>query len=1505
MPDIEIVNKQAIIPIYKSLRIRRFKNPGGYKDGLKLVNPMDVGIIFPFARSHEEMAKCVQTILGFQYMMKVKAYWIPRRFRIKEMIFTRKWIRYDNRNPIMMDTLFDNFKMLKSVFLRNLKKNYIFDYSTILNTLFPPFHEKEKWLINRYYQNAENLVIEWLSYILINPNISGNVIIPNTMAFGGGVLNTHNKILMGIKLSTKNASLAKYIDPSMMIPKILKRDVADYIPILMIRALAAGKMGYTEDPKLLELYKIIKDLSIVFYNERGIGFIYNTADDVLISKMDGLQAFSMLRGLTKIMISQNDPAAEELTDVDEDESEGSANSTMNNVAGIVDNKTPTNVDGVTDNNDLPINGVVGDISKIEDPELDEALSMLSNSKRVDKLSKDMFSVLLKASKKMDDDDDLDSVIEKDDEPSTEEGEEDTSDDEIELEESEEEEVEEEMISGETPLNPEDEVDDVKELIKGLARENKPTLTAAQVRRRALIKEKYKSIDIDGRTIEQIVTDTKATTIVNTIPRVTVKDESIKGSTLVDFEKSYLDNTMEYDIINTIKCFSGTDKSIGMHIVEATKLDTSDQLTHKHTYTFKLIDDKDKRHTIKVDIPKVDQDGFLMIGGNRKILKKQLTLLPVVKCKPDTVMISSNYNKCFIYRQGSVITRNVSILTKLLNKNLVDNPRFKIFFGDNSKENTSVITNIEYDILASKYHRFIIGNATGANSEYIFNQKEIREIIKEKIPTYVFKANKLPIGIDWKLRSVIDIDISNQADSVCNKIFDDIKKYDIIKDFENVISTIGIAKRRMYTRIEVQSRDYALVAFLGALYGLATIINTEKIKVQFTEKRLNGDNRVSIKFKDGYLYYDDMNTSASLLLNGLAYMNCEDYNYDDFNTERPYIDYFYELTKSRNVFKGHIAFKELFIDKITEEVLKDLGLPTDFLELFLYANTLLADNTYKSETSMENYRIRGFENISVILYKSIAAQYRLYKQSSTGTGRLSIQQDQVMVGLHKSFILENYDATNPTNELKSKSIVTFKGPGGINNDRVFTHEKRSMDLSAIGTIAISSTDSGSVGIIKQLTTNPNLTSTRGYVDICKSKNDAKNLDIGDIASPEEADVPFLNYHDDPKRIGVASSQTKHIVKVKGAKSLVISSGMDKCSAYMVGNTNVPKAKFDGVVKTIDNTHNIMIVEYANGTSESIPIGESVQRNSSFYFPNFILPNVNIGQKFKKGDILGYESEFYKKDIFGNIRSSQGVLSKLVLHESSVTDDDSSMITERLSDKMTTSVVKRKQITLSKDTNVLSFSKIGDYKLKGDSVLTFEDSGDEQTNELMATFGDVSEEVMAMARQTPKANATGHIIDMKVYFTVPLEELSDSLYKLVMDWFKAIKKKAKYEKENGVNNINTDILLRVTSPMKAGADLRINGAIIPNDGGVLIEYYIKHEQGMSVGDKLTFNANIKSVVAKVAAHGEEPITEDGIILDGIMGSMSLLARMCYSPFMSGCLGHVFVESSKQIAKEFLES
>lgn len=1465
----KIVKTQAIQPIYKSIRLRKLKSGEKYTDGLRVVDNMDVGVVFPFERTKEGIAAGVQSILGNSYQRKVFQYWIPKLFKMKELMFERKIVKSINK-PFNPTTILKDFKSKKTTYYHKIARNTIYDFSSILSNLVPNFNEVKEWNTSLAFKNIDNFIVEWLKFVLINPINKETVsFLTNIFLYGEGVKKDFKYSLIGIKIKIDQTSVLRYLNPAVNIPRNIKTNLDDYIPLMILRSLVAGKIGdHISDPTCSKIYALLKDTSIVFYNDRGYSFLYNTFEDDNVSKMSGNQLLMRIKTLFGNIISTNNSDIELEEEIDEEEKQASTK--------------PYAVEKSVKSDDV---GKVIEIIKSGDgKEISNLIKSVKKNENKNKFIKF---------------DDTADIVEE------EEDEEDTIPDEFNIDD-----LDNEIDSLED--NPEEEEtnqdEEIKKIVTNININVKPKFTEAQERRLAIAREKYKSIVVDGRTIDEILNDLKTKVIDKKVPVNTVNnDKSTNGSLLMDFEKSYIENTLEHDILSVIKSFS-ENKSINMHIVDVVKTDTSDQMTSKYTYDLKFIDDRQKNHIIKIDIPKIDEDGFLLISGNRKMLKKQLIFLPVVKCKSYEVMVSSNYNKCFIYREGTTLTRGLSSISKLINSDiLMNNSKFKLFNGDSSKNNKKYVTNIEFDVIANKYYKFIIGGPETRNSSvYVFNQDDLREMIKKLFPDYKFKNTILPIGINYRTNKVIEYDLaSDGGKGICQQIFDDLKYFNVVPNLDDKLLSMNISKRRMYSRIMVQSRKFPLVSFLGGLFGLSKIINTEKMKVQFSEKRIDKDSRLFIKFNNGYLYYNDENIGTSLILNGLAYMDTENYNFEDFDTERPYIDFFFNSVKSRNVYKGHTAFRDLFIDPITKEILIDLNLPTDFLELFLYANSLLSDNSYKPETSLENYRIRGYENISTILYKLISSQYRLYKQSDVGIGRISIQQDAVFSGLHKSFILENYDATNPVNELKDKSIVTFKGPGGVNSDRVFTLDKRSYDYSAIGVLAISSPDGGSVGITKQLTLNPNITSTRGYIISNKSSEDIDKLKLGNLASPEELDVPFLNFNDDPKRISIASTQTQHIIKINNSTPYVVSTGMDKSVPYLVGNTYVPKAKKDGIIEKVDLVNKFIIVKYNDDTKENIKLGLDMQRNSSFYFGNNIIPNVVVGQTVKKGDIIAYEKDFFKKDILGNIRSCQGVLAKMVLHEKSTTDDDSLCITQSLAEKMGTSVIMRKQISLPKKINLIRYNKIGDHVFKYDPLMVFEESEDDYTAELLSNLGDVDDSVLAAAKQMPKANSTGEIVDMKVYFSVPLEELSESLFDFVKEWSKTVNKKIKLNKENGVSTDNLEIQLKPTKPAQTGSTSRINGAIIPDEGGVLVEYFISHNTPMSVGDKSTSNANLKNIVAQVIPRGQEPITEDGIVLDGCISILSVMARMCYSIFQNGVISHALVEKSKSIAKEYLKS
>ena len=149
-----------------------------------------------------------------------------------------------------------------------------------------------------------------------------------------------------------------------------------------------------------------------------------------------------------------------------------------------------------------------------------------------------------------------------------------------------------------------------------------------------------------------------------------------------------------------------------------------------------------------------------------------------------------------------------------------------------------------------------------------------------------------------------------------------------------------------------------------------------------------------------------------MINGLTELDTENYKYEDLNNQSLYIEYAYHRFKTRNVAKGWVTAKENMLDLKTLQVLEALGLPTDFLEIFLYCNDLLVDNQVKSESDISNYRIRSNEIISECLYKTLNKYYMVFKKKTGKKQTMSIPQNAVMSAVYATNILDNYDAISP-------------------------------------------------------------------------------------------------------------------------------------------------------------------------------------------------------------------------------------------------------------------------------------------------------------------------------------------------------------------------------------------------------------------------------------------------------------------------------------------------------------
>ena len=172
------------------------------------------------------------------------------------------------------------------------------------------------------------------------------------------------------------------------------------------------------------------------------------------------------------------------------------------------------------------------------------------------------------------------------------------------------------------------------------------------------------------------------------------------------------------------------------------------------------------------------------------------------------------------------------------------------------------------------------------------------------------------------------------------------------------------------------------------------------------------------------------------------------------------------------------------------------------------------------------------------------------------------------------------------------------------------------------------------------------------------------------------------------------------------------------------------------------------------------------------------------------------------------------------------EDSAIISKRLSENLMSKVVVQVPIILDADTNVYNMVKKGKQINTGDTLIVIKNAfDDEDANLLLKNITDV--EVVTNAGRRPiKSKVTGVVQDIKIYRTCELEDMSESLRKVVTEYesqIKKLKKAASGSIDNAASNLEPTYKLPPTGKLKNA------------ENSVLIEFYLRYDDKMSVGEK----------------------------------------------------------------------
>jgi hypothetical protein len=517
-------------------------------------------------------------------------------------------------------------------------------------------------------------------------------------------------------------------------------------------------------------------------------------------------------------------------------------------------------------------------------------------------------------------------------------------------------------------------------------------------------------------------------------------EYAKVSSLSSLDEEYNKKQSKKDLVNILSGFSSSN-FLPMTLDSLRIDDTSDDFNQINTIFAKYRTDEGKLLSFALDIPKIVDKRHFFLNGNKKVLTKQLIRLPIVKTKADRVEITTNYNKVTVERTSGKLSRKNAYLLKIL-KDYKGDTNVEVLYGSNEIANNEFSNDFEYEELSSE-----VSAIRTAKYELLFNRENLNDEIEiRELPSDFFKDSMTPFGIDRITDAIIYIEnekifqVSNDQESVkveqlADGLFDFIHDKVLGRDPAGKLPQIG--KSFIYTNMSIFGTTYPVFAVVGFMNGITDILKRYKVEYKLSDKKIsNQSDYVEVRFQDKYLYYKDT-MKNTLLLNVLYRMDTPEYDFEEFNLDQPYIDFFIDKLGQPIYIRDTLRINlNVMLDPVTREILKDLKLPTDVIDVLLYANTLLEGNTYRPQNDIRNYRVRGNEVVNVMAYEIIAKAYIAYqKQKLNGRSvdALDIPRDTLIRRLMKERNVSEHSTLNPVLEMENIANLSAKGFRGINLD----------------------------------------------------------------------------------------------------------------------------------------------------------------------------------------------------------------------------------------------------------------------------------------------------------------------------------------------------------------------------------------------------------------------------------------------------------------------------------------
>lgn len=936
---------------------------------------------------------------------------------------------------------------------------------------------------------------------------------------------------------------------------------------------------------------------------------------------------------------------------------------------------------------------------------------------------------------------------------------------------------------------------------------------------------------------------------------TILDESMLESKANVLKKTYIEKFLYKDAV--AMCVGIQNAGIALNNF---KHDVVTSVEGEHdVFSIQLhpVDGEQSTHVIR--FPRPQKDATFTVDGVKNHMQLQRRELPIRKIDRAKVALSSYYPSRLMVTRSKKVAQDLGVwLSKQV---MTRGEAGQLTFNRGSKFDQNLPSPRIYSALATRFQWIKAG-------DYTFDFR-IHSLLAEypDFKKYLKKDNFL-VGVkDGKPLTM---------DSYGNVYIDNVE----LGTIEGLMG-ISTAKAPIeYASINIGGFLFPMGVVLCYYFGIDKLLEVTKATTRSvptgTRPKLSED-EYAIAFNDEYLIFNRREKFAAMIFGGLVGLgNISNFSKSDLNNNGVWGPLMADPKVKTRHFREMKNLFDLFIDPVTKVELQKLGYADSFHYLLLDAVSLLETDQTRHEVELEEQRFVGYERFAGHLYSELCESVRRYRNKGNDRKhRMEINPDAVTMRILTDTSVNLVEEVGPVHQVKDQEELTFGGTGGRSEITVVQRARIQLP-SYIGRISEANKDSGKVGFVTYTTSDPLIADYRGNMEL-KGKPTLTGL----MSVTGNLSVSVTK--DDAKRQVFISTQWSQAVSAKNYTWGITRTGYDSIIAHRTSELYSKVAKEEGKVTAVEDDQ--LVVTYKDGSVDRYPLGLVIGEASGEYHRHTRVTDLKVGDKFRKGDILGWDQEWFDRDPFnpGQAVLKVGRMVRIAMLEDQDTFEDSIAVSRDIVEESVTPFLNPVRFTMQANQSIGMKVKVGD-EIDYDAILC--EIEDSHVLSDVPDQTDFSNEINRLGIRQIRSKNHGKVIHIDVKYNSPHEDMSETVKKLVKE---NDKKRKRFMETEGKEPVTGAV----------NANLNVAKPVIP-PGLILITIYVETLDVSTMADKYVLGNQMKATTGYVMP---KPIyTADGKRVDVKTSFKGMLNRMVNSLRDEAASNEVVSEFSILAAKVY---